>query len=294
MRDDRDYLWLKAVYEYLNEKKVPPSAEELLNLYAQTTGNTVEKREGLSVLEDLKRRDYIEAEFIFDGLVPADAQAITITALGEQVLNQNEKKKQTWLTENRKWAIGITISLIIALGLIPSFRSCRIERNALRTLHREFQQNTKILHDITYDKQYQNGTMGAQLWNISFTAYDTALSRGAIGDAELADDLRKIYTGIFKVADNALLETRRANTAQQIRLYKLIGENYKRNESLLRETEERLATFAIGQRLLPERTGLVSGDTHFVSDGTVYRAELPILQKEEVKQEEAPKQESPK
>ena len=178
----------------------------------------------------------------------------------EKSKEKNEKKKKTY----RRVIIGAVGIVLIAIffhgeidfkktvikildpfGLLALKDSSeKNEPIVLEALFQEFKQNTQILKDITYDKQYVNGKMGSQLWNMSFSAYESALSKGVIADKKLAIKLQQIYTGVFKIADNTMRETRGANAEQQIRLYELIGLNYKASQRLLKEVQQQLEEYS--------------------------------------------------
>jgi len=83
------------------------------------------------------------------------------------------------------------------------------EQTLLASLYQEYSQNVKILHDVTYDKQYVNGQMGSYHMELSFNAFDAVQSQGLVQDKSLNKDLQKIYNGIFKVSNSRLMETKR-------------------------------------------------------------------------------------
>jgi len=197
---------------------------------------------------------------------PSDRGKASAYIAGEELLKEIEKTKEMNKKKKKaRWTIIIGVLGLIAIVVLfhkdIDFKKTAVksldrfgivamkdssEKNEpiiLKALLQEFEQNMKILKDITYDQQYADGKMGSQLWSMSFSAYETALSKGVILDQELATRLQQIYTGIFKIADNAMRETRTTDAEQQVHLYQLIGLNYKRSEGLLKEIQQQLEAY---------------------------------------------------
>lgn len=216
------------------------------------------------------------------------------------------EKKVEWFKNHKWWSVVIVIGIIIvAIGFVTdsldnifSFASkYLVSRKAavqstegveqkpllLAVLLREYRQNIKILKDITYDQQYMKGEMGAQLWGMEFKAYEATVSEGAIKDLSLLDNLRKVYTGVFRIADNAIKETRNANQATQIRLYELIAQNFVNNQDLLKDALSQLKQL-VGEEKFETQINFgsnVASSDALIPSGTVYKAVLPKDESEE-------------
>ena len=228
---------------------------------------------------------------------PSDRGKAGAYVAGEELLKEIEKAKENGEKKTKlyRWiiigAIGVFLILIFFRGEID-FKKTAVkildrfglialkdssEKNKpiiLESLYQEFKQNVRILRDITYDQQYVSGKMGAQLWNISFSAYEVALSSGAIDDKELATNLRQIYTGIFKVADNAMQATRGADTERQANLYRIIALNHNTQEVFLRKTQQQLEEHITGTAFRnadDDAVGVSNGQVEVAPEGTVYR-----------------------
>jgi len=114
--------------------------------------------------------------------------------------------------------------------------------NALSAVYDEFSKNIFILHEIAYDRQYIDGKMGAQMEDLSSSAYKQVEDKGLINNQALVLGLRRACD-VFELMNNMIVQTRNANTERQKSLYGLIGVNYREVEKDLLSTNSLLKNF---------------------------------------------------
>ncbi|GEM_PF-4909193 len=247
MNDQERYQMMKAMLELLEQKGVNPSGRDFLTFYAQTTDSTISLRN----IEELQSFGYVTAKIMFEGQIPVDVQGIKVTTQGEKFIQSVEaassKKKKSWLTENKRWAIGVSIPIVLWLILFcfNTYNQNLINRTMLKALYREFDSNIEVINAIATDKQYLDGKQGGYYGLLSFSAYHAVESKGVIHDELLSSNLQKIYDKLFKTTDSSLAQTKTSTREKQISMYEMIKYNYQKYQSFVMKTRADLKQYLL-------------------------------------------------
>lgn len=123
INDQERFRILRAAYDLSVAMGRPLGGDELLSFYSATTGDTVEQPKWVRSLKELEVLGDLNAQFFKDTEGTPRVQMIQVTQGGTKLAQQqasiaahsSSSGKKSWLTANKRWAIGLGVTLFAAV-----------------------------------------------------------------------------------------------------------------------------------------------------------------------------------
>jgi len=130
MDERRRYNALRAVNKAQIPEGRPVNAVEVQRAYSEEGRAILES----ALIQDIKRLlslGDVTAKIFRDAENVERLQEIAVTPNGHKFLYEMQNKSRFWLTENKRWVIGLLVTILLAaLAAIPAYRALRAKTSS--------------------------------------------------------------------------------------------------------------------------------------------------------------------